>query len=138
MGKEIRLSPWLDLKPTKQLLIESAFSYAKSNHLDTDERLYEQYIVRSRLSYQVTRALALRLVAQYYDRKGRSGSSLTRLWEIDPLLTYRVNSFSVLYLGSTHNYEDFVESDSEGGHSNASWQLASRQFFMKLQYLVQL
>ena len=138
MGKEIRLSPWLDLKPTKQLLIESAFGYARSNHLDTDERLYEQYIVRSRLSYQVTRALAVRLVAQYYDRKNRSGSSVTRAWEIDPLLTYRVNSFSVLYLGSTHNYGVLAESESEGGHTNASWQLTSRQFFLKLQYLVQL
>jgi len=137
-GKEIRLSPWVDLKPMNRLLIESAFSYAKSNDLDTDERLYEQYIVRSRLSYQVTRALSVRLVVQHYDRKDWSDSSYTRTWEVDPLLTYRVNSFSVLYLGSTHNYEDLAPSAGDPADAKPDWALSSRQFFVKLQYLVQL
>jgi hypothetical protein len=137
-GKEIRLTPWVDLKPMDRLLIESAFSYAKSNHLDNDERLYEQYIVRSRLSYQVTRALSVRLVVQYDDRKDWSDSSFTKTWEVDPLLTYRVNSFSVLYLGSTHNYEELAPSAGDPVDAKPDWALSSRQFFVKLQYLVQL
>lgn len=28
-------------------------------------------------------------------------------WEVDPLLTYHVNSFSVFDLGATHDYRDF-------------------------------
>ena len=56
-------------------------------------------------------------------------------WEFDPLLTYRINSFSVFYLGSTHDYRDF---NSAFDDRSANYVLTSRQYFMKLQYLFQL
>lgn len=56
-------------------------------------------------------------------------------WEIDPLLTYRVNSFSVFYLGTTHDFRDFQAADS---NQSSLYTQTSRQYFMKLQYLFQI
>ena len=56
-------------------------------------------------------------------------------WEVDPLLTYRVNSFSVFYLGSTHDYRDFNAARDD---VPSNLVLTERQYFTKLQYLFQL
>ena len=55
-------------------------------------------------------------------------------WNFDPLITYRINSFSIFYIGSTHSYEHLSMTDGE----HEKWTLADRQFFMKLQYLFQI
>jgi hypothetical protein len=52
---------------------------------------------------------------------------------VDPLLTYRVSSFSVLYAGSTYNYANLILDPDIQSH----WKMTSRQFFVKLQYLFQ-
>ena len=55
-------------------------------------------------------------------------------WDVDPLLTYRINSLTVFYIGSTHRYVDLNLTD----HGRDGWTLTNRQFFVKLQYLFQL
>jgi hypothetical protein len=80
----------------------------------------------SRLSLQFTRELSMRLVSQYNDR--------WKTWDLDPLITYRINSLTMFYLGSTHSYRELdLEEDGREG-----WDLSDRQFFMKLQYLFQI
>ena len=56
-------------------------------------------------------------------------------WEIDPLLTYRLDSFSMFYLGSTHDYRDFNASDPD---QSSRYELTDRVYFMKVQYLFQI
>jgi hypothetical protein len=51
-------------------------------------------------------------------------------------MTYRVNSFSVLYLGSSVDYGQ-VAPFPEDPTNPPQWRNTSRQFFMKLQYLFQ-
>ncbi|MFH1756020.1 MAG: DUF5916 domain-containing protein, partial [Candidatus Latescibacterota bacterium] len=142
MGKEISYGAWADVKPIDRVLISSSYNHIFSNELDTDEDLFSQSIFRSRLSLQVTRELCMRLVLQYNDRyhhdMGRSYA-----WDADPLITYRINPFSIIYLGTTHDYRDFhhftpyLDVDpAEYGHNG--WTLTDRQFFMKVQYLFQL
>ena len=125
MGKETSWGIWADIKPIDRMLIETSFSNIRSDDLKTDERLFSQSIFWSRLTLQISRELSLRFVSQYNDRY--------RCWDVDPLVTYRVNSLSMFYFGSTHDYRDldFEEDGMEG------WKLTDRQFFIKFQYLFQ-
>ncbi|MCP4704669.1 MAG: carbohydrate binding family 9 domain-containing protein [candidate division Zixibacteria bacterium] len=132
MGKEFTGSFWFDLKPINRLLIENSYNYVKSDSLETGGRLYEGYTLFSRWNLQITKGLSFRLVGQYDD--------FSKSFDLDPLLTYRVNPFSIFYIGSTYDYGKFETfNDDEQEHVNgSSTRLASRQFFMKLQYLFQL
>jgi hypothetical protein len=149
-GNEKYFNAGMDLKPFDRLMIEPSFEYSRSNHIDTDAKLYEEKIFRTRVRLQVDPRLSLRLVAQYDDYVQNLDfgypefyRSAGRTWEFDPLVTYRINSFSMFYLGSTHDMTDFgVPTDnfeSELPDSAPSkWRQSSRQFFMKLQYLFQI
>ncbi|UCE23650.1 MAG: hypothetical protein JSU74_10160 [Candidatus Zixiibacteriota bacterium] len=128
MGKETYYNAWVDLKPVDRLFIENSFTYVKGDALDTGEELYEGYILRSRWSLQVTKALSLRLVGQY--------NNFNESFDVDPLLTYRLSPFSVFYLGSTYDYCTFEDLGVNGTDKETC--LTSRQFFMKLQYLFQI
>jgi hypothetical protein len=148
LGYETALSLGLEFKPFDRLILEPTFDYIRSEDDATGAFLFRQTIARARLRLQVDPRLSLRLVVQHndtmdpvYREAAQAGDFPTyhlyfgSRWEIDPLLTYRVNSFSVFYLGSTHDYRDF----------NAAWpdrpadhRMTERQFFTKLQYLFQL
>jgi len=154
-GNEIHFESGLDIKPIDRLLLEPNFEYLKSNHVDTDVKLFENYVFRTRLRFQATKALSFRLVAQYYFRESlRTPSSAgvdadyvavtDKYWSIDPLITYRLNPFTVLYVGSSYNYDrlpyDYypVYSPDPDPEITTDWQLSDRIFFMKLQYLFQI
>jgi hypothetical protein len=117
---------WADIKPIDRLLISASFSHINSDALETEEQLFSQAIFRTRLSLQFTRELSARIVLQYNDRYGE--------WDFDPLIAYRINSFSIFYIGSTHRYENMNAAD----HGTDGWTLSERQYFMKLQYLFRL
>jgi hypothetical protein len=126
--KEIILSLWANLKPLDRLLVETSYDFNNSHHGKTGEKLFEGYIARTRLNFQVTAELSSRLVVQYND--------FYRTWDIDPLLTYRLSPFSVLYVGSAYEYCRFHCLGKDG--IGRATRMTSRQFFMKLQYLFQI
>ncbi len=126
MGKETLLTASVDLKPVDRLLLENSFVYIKSTDRTTDEELYKDHILRSRLTLQVTRELSTRLVIQYRD--------FAETWEADPLITYRLNPLSIFYVGSTRDYGNLTPEE----HGVQGWRLTDRQYFMKLQYLFRL
>lgn len=132
MGRETSASFWFDMKPFSRLLIENSYNYTKMNNLETGNRLYEGYTLFSRWNFQISKGLSFRLVGQYDD--------FDKCYDIDPLLTYRINPFSIFYIGSTFDYCEFNTFDDEEQEiiNGSSTRLASRQFFMKLQYLFQL
>jgi hypothetical protein len=74
----------------------------------------------------MSRRFSFRLITQYNDRY--------RSWDFDPLLTYRINSLSVFYVGSTYHYREYALTEG----SIEDWRLSSRQYFLKFQYLFQL
>jgi len=125
-GRETNLSAGLELKPIDRLVIEPSFNYARSISTSEDRSVfYRGYIVRARTRFQATQALSVRLVTQYNDFRER--------WEVDPLLTYRLSPFSVLYVGSTYDYDNFMNQLT----GRTDYKLTSRHFFLKLQYLFQ-
>jgi hypothetical protein len=118
IGTGTGISAWATLKPTQRLEVSPSYSYEALDLGDGTE-LYAGYIVRTRVSYQFTREFFLRLVGQFDDFDGAL--------DVEPLLMYRMNPFSILYLGSTHG---FRKPDGPGRLTQAD-----RQFFLKLQYL---
>ncbi|HPF70916.1 MAG TPA: hypothetical protein PLQ13_09615, partial [Candidatus Krumholzibacteria bacterium] len=138
----------VQFKPLDRLIIEPVVDHVRSTDHVTGELLFRQTVARARLRYQFDRRLSLRLVVQHND--SRSGIyqdlaaagqapwyhlSFGSKWEVDPLLTYRLNSFSVFYAGSTHDWRDFNAADPDAA---TRYRQTARQFFVKLQYLWQL
>ncbi|MCP4290514.1 MAG: carbohydrate binding family 9 domain-containing protein [bacterium] len=147
-GDQVRASFALDIKPMDNLIIEPTLDYIRSDDHSTGELLFEQVIARARVRLQLSRRLSLRLVVQHNNsenppyREEAIDGNFPRYhmyfggkWEVDPLLTYRVNSFSVFYLGSTHDFRDFQAASQS---QPTQWRQTSRQYFMKIQYLFQM
>ncbi|UCD64758.1 MAG: carbohydrate binding family 9 domain-containing protein [Candidatus Zixiibacteriota bacterium] len=127
MGRQTSVSAWLDIRPTDRLLIENGAAYTKSRDADTNEEYFEGYILHTRVGYQFSRELSLRLVGEYNDFSER--------WSLDPLITYRINAFSTFYAGATYDYSKYHNCGFD--EINTLTCLSQRQFFMKLQYLFQ-
>ncbi len=127
-GNETQFNIYCTYKPVDRLTIEPNVSYARMTSLIDGQRFYSGYIMRTRVQMQATKAMSFRLVTQYND--------FGKVWDVDPLLTYRVSPFSVLYVGSTMNYGQ-VATYPEDPHNPPQWRNTSRQIFMKLQYLFQ-
>ena len=111
---------WATIKPMHQLVIQPEVAYQELNAPDGSE-LFAGWIGRTRVQFQFTRELSLRVVTQYVDF-GDAGLS------VEPLLMYRLNPFSIFYIGSTDRYVDY---DAPAGFARTD-----RQFFMKFQYLL--
>ena len=120
MGRITEVGAWMQIKPLQQFTIEPDLEYVKIKNRDTDENIDEGYVFRTRLNYQHTRRLAARLIVQYDDFDSQLN--------LEPLLTYKVNPFTIFYIGSSARYE-WQDDDDLGG------KMTGRQFFLKLQYL---
>ncbi len=126
LGDVVGVELWSEIKPMSRLVIEPTFDYLKLDDPDGNE-LFSGYILRTRTSYQFTRELFLRLVVQYDD--------FGRRFDIDPLLTYKINPFTMFFVGSTHDIRRI------GDHNNSipfEYTQTERQFFAKFQYLFQI
>lgn len=118
LGKNyLSLEAWSTLKPLDRFIISPSLLYSTLEHPDTKEVLFSGYILRNRINYQFTRELFLRLIVQY--------NNFDDQVSIEPLLTYKLNPFSIFYIGSTMGYQEFGNDFSR----------TSRQFFLKFQYL---
>jgi hypothetical protein len=119
MGDGLNYDLWLDIKPLSNVKIEQWCEYSELKRQDNNEELFSGFIYRNRLNYQFTRELFLRLIIQYDD--------FDEAFDIEPLLSYELNPFTVFYIGSGYNYGDIDDS--------GNMTLSSRQFFAKFQYL---
>ena len=124
MGDQVSLSLWGTITPINQLILQPQFEYVKSDSASTGGNIFEGYTWRVRADFQILRELSFRFITQYND--------FNKVWEFDPLITYRLNPFTLFYIGSTHDIRDFKEYDGYGMK-----QLA-RQYFLKIQYLLQI
>lgn len=122
LGKAFQVSAWSTIKPVEQFIIEPEVDYSEMIHPVNDTTIYAGYVFRTRITYQFTRRFFVRFFFQYDD--------FNRNFDIDPLFTYRINAFSVIYLGATHDYHNFA--------APAYNTLTTRQYFLKFRYLFQL
>jgi hypothetical protein len=108
----------LNIKPLQNLVISPSVRWARMDDRDGTE-LFSGYIARTRVNYLAGRAVVVRLVTEWND--------FNRRLSVEPLLLYRLNPFSVVYIGSTHGYAEFDDP--------YAMERTRRQFFLKLQYL---
>ena len=113
-------SLYATIRPLDRLTIEPSVSY-QDLYGPADDELYAGWVARTRTMLQFNRELSLRIVTQYVDF-GDGGLSL------EPLLMYRLNPFSIFYVGMTDRFADY------GGLTG--YAETERQFFVKLQYLL--
>jgi hypothetical protein len=136
-GNVTSLSAYTDLKPIDRLIIEPSYNYYNSSNTKNGQDLLSQNVFRMRVRYQATRELSLRLVLQHnkvkYFISDDYGYYMSERIEVDPLITYRISSFTLFYVGSTTDFEDYTHTPDV----KSLWRMSSRQFFMKLQYLFQ-
>ncbi|MCK5075592.1 MAG: hypothetical protein KAR38_04405, partial [Calditrichia bacterium] len=121
-GKGTDVNLWATFKPMLRLIIQPEFSFAEMYRLDNNKKEYSGYILRVRGNYQFTREMFLRLIVQYNDFDNDIS--------IEPLLSYKINPFTVFYVGSRQDYLDYSGS--------VGWKQTSRQYFLKFQYLFQI
>lgn len=124
LGREFSFYAGGYIRPFEKILIEPEYVYQRSKAMDSDDILYEAYTLRAKINYQPSREFSVRLITQYND--------YYKDWEIDPLVTYQLNPFTLIYVGSTHDFHDYHNLDSTGLRQT------SQQFFFKVQYLVQM
>ncbi|MBD3237849.1 MAG: hypothetical protein GF330_14205 [Candidatus Eisenbacteria bacterium] len=137
IGRQRRWGAWLDLNLFDRIYFENWINHVKSRDLDTDRQLFDGFVYGSRLSFQYDRKLSVRVFGQYND--------FSRTWIFDPLVTYRITPFTLFYVGSTYQLQEYGGLDEDGdrlaGEGQPSFRhtkLDYRQFFMKVQYLFQL
>ncbi len=107
------------IKPTARLVFQPSLNYSQLSEVDGDREFFSGFIFRTRTNLQFTRELFLRVVVQYND--------FSQSLDVEPLLTYKLNPFSLFFIGSSLGYQDF---DDPRGLTRSS-----RQFFTKFQYL---
>jgi hypothetical protein len=107
---------------TDRFRVRVTYSRARLVSVKSGELFYDGNIYQTLAVYQFTPEFSLRLITQFdtFDRR-------TSLY---PLLSYRLNAFSALYLGSTYAAADY------GAPRN--WRTTSTQYFFKVQYLLQM
>ena len=131
------MGAWLDLNLFDRLYVENWINHVKSYDTETDDELFNGYIYGNRISLQYNRQLSIRLFSQFND--------FSDTWVFDPLISYQITPFTLFYVGSTYNIQEYDNLDKSGNRfvdetekSFRHRKLDHRQFFMKLQYLFQL
>ncbi len=127
LGKIASIYGETSLKLLQRLSLETSLDYARMKTPDGESLVYDGWILRHRLDLQLNREGAVRLVVEY--------DKFDHRFAFEPLLTYRLNAFSVLYLGIADQYDRLTENDGVAEQPEERLRLRSRQVFGKIQYL---
>ncbi len=118
------------VKLWRRLVIEPSLQYSDLFVDEGATEVFKGFVVRTRASLQFTKRLFARAIVQWDDFSGRLS--------FEPLITYRLNPFTVFYVGATSGYADYGRRDDLDLPTEASLTQTSRQFFLKFQYLLRL
>ncbi|MFN2420768.1 MAG: DUF5916 domain-containing protein, partial [Gemmatimonadota bacterium] len=125
LGDERFVELFGTIQPIDRLTIEPSVRWSR---LEADgEEVFDGYIFRTRTNFNLSRRLFGRVVVQYDD--------FDETLSFEPLITYRINPFTLFYIGSTNAYERFDAVPGE--RPDDQMVQTSRQFFTKFQYLFQ-
>ena len=113
-GKSFSFYSRVDQQLLQRILLGISYNEYQMESLNDDE-YYSGYLASLRLNYQFNTATSFRLIGQYNDFDGS--------FQIQPLLSYQPNPFTIFYIGTTNNQVD--------------WELSESQTYVKLQYLFQ-
>jgi hypothetical protein len=112
-----------------QVRFDVDYSSFRLDELDGGPNIFNTYVVRTKLTYQFSKSLFLRVVGEYVDD--------SRSLAVDPLLSFKINPFTVFFLGSSHSFSDFQDDPSTVPVevTDPGYRQTERLFFVKFQYL---
>jgi hypothetical protein len=127
--------------PTHAIMLEGSYVFSRVSRPSDSGRVFDNHILRGRLSWQLTRELSARTIVQYDSLVAdpeRTSLETAENLNVDVLVTYLVNPWTALYVGYNNNQNtqrlvptgdhfDLVRRDRLGPDS---W-----QFFVKASYL---
>ncbi len=119
IGRGHNLGTDITIKPSDA--VQSVFSYSRFRLSDvsTNELFFDGYILRNATTWQFQKGLFIRLISEF--------NSFSQSFNVYPLLSYKVNPFTLFYIGSTYNLQQY-----QGFNG---YRQTERQFFAKIQYL---
>jgi hypothetical protein len=124
----------LTLKPTERLTAGLRYNDSELRTDAGDELIVRQRIFRHSLQYQFTRELFVRFVGEL-DRTRRAeavdGYDESTFYSFEPMLSYRLNAFSVFYLGGDFGLTEDPYINRDG------LARTDQTLFLKFQYLMQ-
>jgi len=127
LGEGEHLDAWGTIKIGNRLVFEPLFTYSVLRNRDTKENFFKGSISRLKVNYQFTRELFLRLVTQYDDFSGQLN--------VEPLLTYQINPFSVFYVGASTKLQNYDHKSIDPSlRTGDGFEPFAWQAFFKLQY----
>ncbi|MBI3259752.1 MAG: carbohydrate binding family 9 domain-containing protein [Ignavibacteriae bacterium] len=118
------------IKPLDRLNIQQSIDYSRLDY-PTGGNIFDGSVLRTRVNYQHSRELSARIVLQY--------DSFNHDVSLEPLVSYKLNPFSIFYVGSTNRWHNFNEEEIPGSteHYENVYHQSLRTFFFKFQYLFQ-
>jgi Domain of unknown function (DUF5916)/Carbohydrate family 9 binding domain-like len=122
LGRMLSAHMSASFRPIQRMVISPEFNYARMKYPDREEDIFNGFILRNSLKYQFTRELMLRLIVEYDD--------FDKNLSVEPLLSYKINPFTIFYVGSSHGYHDYDIPERQLTNTR-------QQFFLKFQYLFQ-
>ncbi|HEX6791700.1 MAG TPA: DUF5916 domain-containing protein [Candidatus Krumholzibacteria bacterium] len=133
LGDEFSWGAWTTLRVIPQLRFDGTFDTFDLNELDGGPDIVSAYVTRGKLSFQFTKNLFLRVVGEYVDQKDYANNDRSSSFQADPLLSYKINPFTVFFLGSSHSFNN--EDVDSGVAFQDGYRQTERLFFVKFQYL---
>ncbi len=133
LGRAVRAGADVTLRVGSRLQLAPSIDYERLKTPDGARLIYDGWILRDRLDFMFSPSTSIRLVTEY--------DSFTRSLALEPLLTYRLNALSVVYVGMTERYDRLAAPESGGKEaapplrSDPAWKLGATQVFAKVQYL---
>ncbi len=129
LGDEWSYGVYLNTKPQSQLRFDVTYDSFRLDELNGGARIYDTFVTRAKLTYQFTSKLFLRVIGEYVDD--------IESYSVDPLLSYKINPFTVFFLGSSHAFDNFEDDPATTPIEIAQpgYKQTERLFFVKFQYL---
>ncbi len=130
LGKMLSVGYSFTFKPLDRLNIQQNVDYSRLDY-PSGENIFDGVVVRTRLNYQHSRELSARIVVQY--------DSFSHDMSFEPLVSYKLNPFSIFYIGSTNRWHNFYDEQKPGSteYYDDALRHSARTYFFKLQYLFQ-
>ncbi|HXV12712.1 MAG TPA: DUF5916 domain-containing protein [Candidatus Krumholzibacteria bacterium] len=129
LGDEWSYGVYFNTKPLSQLRFDVTYDSFRLDELDGGPRIFDTFVSRAKLTYQFSSKLFLRVIGEYVDD--------TQSYALDPLLSYKINPFTVFFLGSSHSFGNFEDDPATAPIEVAQpgYKQTERLFFVKFQYL---
>ena len=119
-GYDLELSA--TVKFFNRFVLDNSYVYYELDKNFGGEKIYAGYIFRNKTTFNYNQNLSVRLITQY--------DLFSGIFNFDPLISYKLNPFTIFYVGSAYNY-----SEIPNPMGISKYTLTDRQYFLKFQYL---